>query len=113
MPGRGAYSRKTVYIVVMTAPPDLDNILNEIRAVVEDQLSPAAVHDIHLERDVDHDGDPILRVTIVVEVPDQGLDPARVRGLIRHLREPLGDFSDVGFPVISLRTPKEFSTEAA
>lgn len=97
----------------MDMESELDRISDTIRGVVEQQLQPARVTEVVLHGEFDHDGDPILRIQIVLEMPEGGLDPSKVRGLIRHLREPLNDFSEVGFPVLSITTPAELPPEAA
>ena len=92
---------------------DDSQVRTVVRSVLEAELAPARVIDVELQRDRDHDGDPILKIRVFVEIPDQGLEPSKVRGLIRHLRKPLNDFEDVGFPIISLMSPEERSPEAA
>ncbi len=92
---------------------ELEKVAETIRSVVEKQLAPAEVTEIVLEGDLDHDGDPILRVQIVFEAEDDRLDPAKVKGLTRHLREPLDNFANVGFPVLNFTSKHEVPPAAA
>lgn len=84
-----------------------------IREVVAAQLNPARVERIDVEHDVDHDGDPILRIKIVFEVEGDRLQPKAVRGLARHLREPLERLAIESFPTFSFATVDEDDAAAA
>ena len=86
---------------------------NTIKRVVEQELAPAKLVSVELSEDVDHDGDPILRVDIVFEIEGDRLEPSKVRGLARHLREPLEALHEERFPVLSFKTKAEHSAEAA
>jgi hypothetical protein len=92
---------------------ELESVANTIKEIVEKQLAPAVVTEIVLESDIDHDGDPILRVQVIFEADDDQLDPAKVKGLTRHLREPLDNFANVGFPVLNFTSKRELPPEAA
>ncbi|MCR9068136.1 MAG: hypothetical protein NXH79_04760 [Rhodobacteraceae bacterium] len=89
------------------------NIIETIRKVVEAQLAPARVDRVDVAYDLDHDGDPLLRVRIVFEIDGDRLDPKAVRGLARHLREPLERIAVDDFPVFSFATVKEDRAAAA
>lgn len=90
-----------------------ERILETIKSVVEQQLAPAQVVDVSVREDVDHVGDEILRIEIVFEVEGDRLDPERVLGLARHLREPLEKLHEERFPVFSFMKPDELDGAAA
>lgn len=85
-----------------------------IRKVVEAQLAPAQVLKLSVKEDVDADGDPIFRIVVVFEAEENRLDPDRVVGLTRHLRNHLDELGDdldeLGperFPIFSFMTAEE------
>lgn len=84
-----------------------------VRQVVEKQLAPARVLDVTANEDLDHDGDLILRIEIVFETEGARLEPKKVLGLARHLREPLAAAGEKGFPVFRFLTPEERQDAAA
>lgn len=88
-------------------------LINAVTKIVREQLAPATVTDVDIQEDLDHDGDEILRITIVFEVEGDRLESKKVLGLARHLREPLKKYGEQGFPVFSFLTPEEKSGAAA
>lgn len=92
---------------------DAAELLDIIERVVQDELKPAQILDVRVSEDVDHEGDPILRVEIVFEVEGNRLDPARVVGLGRHLREPLQKLQEDRFPLFTFMTRDEIDGAAA
>lgn len=88
-------------------------VISTIRGVVETELSPARIVSVAVEEDVDFDDELILRVNIVFEIEGDRLDPKKVLGLVRHLREPLQAVHVARFPVISFMTPTEADGAAA
>ncbi|QBY02010.1 hypothetical protein E2K80_15790 [Rhodophyticola sp. CCM32] len=92
---------------------DGHEISEVIRRVVAEQLDPARIVDVTVSDDVDHDDEPILRVEVIFEVEGDRLDPKKVMGLVRHLREPLQALHEKRFPMISFLTLDEFSGAAA
>lgn len=57
----------------------LDNkaLTELVETVIRRQFSDAVVHAVAVKPDVDHDGEDILRVTVVVQDGIEGLDPKR------------------------------------
>lgn len=90
-----------------------DTLTEVARSVVEKQLAPARIVRVEVQEDPDHDGDPVLRVTVVFESDEDDLDPDRVLGLVRHLREPLEKLEEPRFPIFSFMTPDECDGAAA
>ena len=90
-----------------------DKLTNVVREVVERQLAPATILSVSVDDDIDHDGDPVLRVVVVFESEGSDLDPNRVLGLVRHLREPLKELQELRFPIFSFMTSGEIDGAAA
>ncbi len=90
-----------------------DQLTKVVTSVVEEQLAPVRIVSVSVEEDIDHDGDPVLRVSVVFESEDEDLDPDRVLGLVRHLREPLKELQEARFPIFSFMTPDEVDGAAA
>lgn len=90
-----------------------DKSIRVIRDVVEHQLAPARIVSVSVSEDDDFDGDPILRIDVVFEIEGDQLDPQKVMGLARHLREPLERLEEDRFPVFSFFKPDEVDGAAA
>lgn len=84
----------------------LDNIkLTElVETVVRRQFSDAVIHAVAVKPDVDHDGDAILRVTVVVEDGIERLDPEKVLDTSGNLWSELGEAGIESFPIVSYVT---------
>lgn len=74
-----------------------------VATVIRRQFSDASIHDVAVKPDVDHDGDAILRVTVVVE-KEVKMDSGKMLGLVRHLRPELAEVGIENFPVVSYMT---------
>ena len=95
------------------------NIDEIVKQVVETRLAPARVLNLSVREDVDSDGDPIFRIVVVFEAEGDRLDPDRVVGLTRHLRNRLDELgSDLGelvperFPMFTFMTAEEANAAA-
>ncbi|SHG74131.1 hypothetical protein [Marivita hallyeonensis] len=90
---------------------------NEIRDAIEEvvrkELHPAEVVSIDVKGDFDHDGDEILRITVVFEAEGGRLNTSKVLGLPRHLREPLAKLQEKRFPILTYMKPDELDGAAA
>ncbi|WP_143004454.1 hypothetical protein [Meinhardsimonia xiamenensis] len=91
---------------------DID-LLETVKPVVEAELAPVKVSRVSISEDVDDEGDRIFRIVVVLESDRRKLDPKKVVGLARHLREPLARIHRTGFPVFSFVTQDELDGEAA
>lgn len=80
---------------------NLEQLSETIRNVIGDELAPARIVHVRVTEDVDHEGDDILRVDVVVDVEGSRLDPAKVIGLVRHLRGPLAEIHEKRFPLLN------------
>ncbi len=67
-------------------------------------LAPAEIDDVIFEEAEDHDGDPILNITVVSKVE---LAPEKFIGLALQLRKTLHDMQVERFPIPSYMTTKE------
>lgn len=92
---------------------DINKVLQTVRDVVSRRLYPAIVTDVSVKTDFDHDGDPILHITIVFQADGDKLQADKVLGLARHLREPLEKIGEDLFPVFTFMTPEEVQGAAA
>ena len=84
----------------------LDNkaLTELVEAVIRRQFSDGVIHAVAVKPDVDHDGDAILRVTVVVEKEVKTLDSGKKLGLVRHLRPELAEVGIEDFPIVSYMT---------
>ena len=92
--------------------PDTNPTIETIREVVEAQLAPAQIIDLSVREDVDADGEDVLRVDVVFQI-DGKLDPEKVLGLVRHLREPFDKLHENRFPIFSFMKPEDMNGAAA
>ena len=90
----------------------LDNkaVTGLVEAVVRRHFSDAVVHAVAVKPDVDHDGDDILRVTVVVEDGIERLDPKTVLDTSRTIWFELGDAGFESFPIVSYMTKSDAAT---
>ena len=88
-----------------------DQVSEAIRKVVTQQLAPTKIVDVKVSEDTDHDGDPILRIVVVFD--GDRLEPQKVVGLTRHLREPFQKLQEHRFPMFSFKKPSEIDGAAA
>ena len=84
----------------------LDNkeLTELVATVIRRQFSDAVIHAVAVKPDVDHDGDDILRVTVVVQDGIERLDPAKVVDTLSRLWSELGEAGIESFPIVSYMT---------
>lgn len=98
----------------MPGDEPMKKIYKIVNRVVREQLAPAQIVDLTVKEAEDADGDPILRIDVVFEAAEGRLDPKKVLGLIRNLRNPLADEGgSERFPVVYFTTADEASEAAA
>lgn len=77
-----------------------DRLQKLLEATAREHFPDHAVEEVRLEQDEDSDGDPILRIVLVM-ANEQAFDPVVASGFVRHLRPRLeGDL----FPLVSFIT---------
>ena len=72
-----------------------------IESTIEDRFPGGEIVSARLREDLDHDGDPILRVDLIVRGRGKILDPKRTVGLTGDLRSSLAKIGVSSFPVVS------------
>lgn len=87
--------------------------LEAIHTVVAEELGNVRILAVNVQEDLDHDGDPVLRVEVVCEAIEGRLNAKKVVGLARHLREPLAMLKETRFPVFTFKTGDEYHGQAA
>ncbi len=85
----------------------MDEIETIVSAVVHDRFPENSIQSVSVEQDVDQDGDPILKVTVVFDPAEGALDTHRVMGLIRHLRPKLLEKKYPEFPIFRFVSKKD------
>ncbi len=88
-------------------PLDSISARDVVLPTVVKQLAPAEIVDLSVKEELDHDGDPVLRLLITFRSPGDRLDPGSVAGLIRHLRRALEEHGEERFPHIRFQTEAE------
>ncbi|WP_366653665.1 hypothetical protein [Fodinicurvata sp. EGI_FJ10296] len=88
-------------------------VIDEIRRVVQSELSDVFHLDVFVRGEYDHNGDPFLRVEFVFDPRNGPLNPQKVKSLGRHVGEALQDLNEDRFPVFSFKTLAEQTGETA
>ena len=70
-----------------------------VASVVKERLGEAKIESIRVEEDVDHAGEPILRITVVFDSSAGELDTDRLVGITRHMRSRLDKKHTDAFPM--------------
>ena len=91
----------------------VEKIAKTIKVVVQEQLKPAHIIDVVVSADVDHDGFDVLKVNVVFTIEGDRLDPDKVLGLVRHLRQPFKGIQENRFPIFSFMKPNEVQVAGA
>lgn len=92
-------------------PLDAHQLEDTVRGTLLTELTTVSVVDLEVQEDVDHDGDPILRIRVTFRNDGGKLEATKVKGLIRHLRSALAEANEARFPVISFRVENEVNGE--
>ena len=95
----------------MTSPSDI--LKQAFSAVFQEEFSDVTLDNVELTEDVDSSGDPIIRVKFVFDVGGGRLEPEKVKGLLRHLRDSLSKLDESRFPIVSFERADERTGEAA
>jgi hypothetical protein len=83
----------------MTAIRTLEDIVED---VLRERFDDVDIDDIQVRRDEDHDGDPILRITVVYNTKNKkGLDARKTSSIVRVMRPHLDQVNENAFPVVS------------
>jgi hypothetical protein len=85
-----------------------DVLLPEVRA----RLAPADVIDVAVKEDLDHDGDPILRVLVTFRSEGSVLNAESVLSLMIAAQDRLAESGERRFPHLNFRTEEEAALDA-
>lgn len=86
----------------------MDEALHELFSdIVKDRFPDATIDSVTVEADVDSDGDPILRVTVVFDSEIAGLEARRLASLTRHARPKLREHNDNRFPIFRFLSKRD------
>ncbi|MFQ6550711.1 hypothetical protein AAD018_000025 [Aestuariibius insulae] len=72
-----------------------------VRSLVSERFDGITIVDVNIEEDVDFDGNPILRVSVVYDAKDDTSAGRSFAGLLRNLRPALHGRGEERFPVMS------------
>jgi len=75
-----------------------------IAEVAREQFPDVVLERIDIERDEDADGDPILRVLLVLSATDK-IEPRKFSGFLRHFFDRYAD--DEPFPLLTFRSASD------
>ncbi len=79
----------------------LQSVEKIVKEVVSERFAGVPIESVRVKSAFDEFDDPILRVTIVLDVEEGALDPTRTLGMIRLLRPRLAEIGEDAFPIIS------------
>lgn len=75
-----------------------DRIKTVIENVVRERFAGSAIEDVRIFEDVDFEGQPVLRVTVIFEPKRGKLDAEKTSGITRHIRHKLLEMNEEKFP---------------
>jgi hypothetical protein len=78
-----------------------------IERVVREQFAGIAILSVKVTDDTDYDGDPVFRVTVVVDDAATPLDSGKTSGIVRHIREKLLAQHEEAFPILAFVTQSD------
>lgn len=92
---------------------DISELRTVFKEAIDEQLAPTEIDDLQVESDVDHDGDPILRLLIVFDMKDGLPDAEKVNSFNVRLFEILREDDDDRYPVMTFMSLEERDAESA
>lgn len=78
-----------------------------ISGIVKERFADAVIDSITVMADVDSDGDPILRVTVVFDSEIAKIEPSKLAGLARHVRPKIMERNDAAFPIFRFMSKRD------
>lgn len=78
-----------------------------ISGIVRERFKGAEIDSISVSPDLDSDGDPILRVTVVLTSDVSQLESSKLAGLTRHVRAKIVNRKDAAFPIFRFMTKSD------
>lgn len=89
------------------------NIRELIEPVIRKHIAPAALVEMEIKEDVDHDGDPVLRILVALNAAKGRPNRKRNLRLTPTLRNLLHARQNERFPILTYMSPEEPKLEAA
>jgi len=83
------------------------DVKKAVESTVKDRFPGGEIVSIRIQEDTDHEGDPILRIDLIVGGRARVLNPKRTMGLTGDLRSRLADVGMTSFPVLSFISETE------
>lgn len=96
LPSRGRLVRKE-----MDEFAQIKLIQKAISETLSADFDNVKILDVSVDRDVDFDGDEILKVDIIFEGTPRDIDARAVSGAVRRVRPRLRDLGEMAFPLLS------------
>ncbi len=85
-----------------------------IRKAIEETLKPARIREVRVREDVDHDGDPIYMIIVILAGENEQLDTGKVMMLFDAVGKAARQYDEQErFPVFRFMTPSEAEYAAA
>lgn len=85
--------------------------IKAISKVVSETLSKdfdnLKITNVEVLRDVDFDGDPILKIEITFVGTRRDIDARKISGAVRHVRPKLSAIGELAFPMLSFITQSD------
>ncbi len=79
-----------------------------IRKAIEETLKPARIREVRVREDVDHDGDPVFRITIILASDNEDVKTKQALNLWDAVIKAAKRFDDEWrFPIFTFMTPSE------
>jgi hypothetical protein len=79
-----------------------------VLGTVKERFGEAVIDSVSATPGVDHDGDPIVRVTVVFNAEINDLEVRELTGLGRRLRPRLAEQGETGFPIMRFLTKRDW-----
>ncbi|NPD19635.1 hypothetical protein [Alterinioella nitratireducens] len=89
-----------------------DDFIAKLREQIEKEMSGIKITDFQAQSDLDHDGDPILRLQIVYDEAEGEPRASRMSALARHIRPWLDTRLPNTFPVFRFLTARDLADDA-
>ncbi len=86
---------------------DNDVVRQTVEDIVRRCLSSDRISRVEVQDDWDHDGDPVLRITVVFKSAPSVRDARKMIGLIGDLRSQLKQLDEESFPLVNFISKSE------
>ena len=76
-------------------------ITEVIETVVRERFDGAPIEAVRVEAEIDYDGVPVVRVTVIFDAKKGSLDAHKTAGITRHIRHRLLAEDEDAFPIFA------------